>query len=151
MYRPALTRRYLAFTSDVGEAFRPIFPPKLVTFTYGISWLYCGTDVALHGYADWKRGYDKEEITRTVVERTIFQSVASMGLPALTIHTQVRVFSNIFKKMGRFQKWGPTMMGLAVIPFLPVFDHPVEHSLNYVFDRFWPSKHPRSHDDTKTE
>ncbi len=27
-------------TSDVGEAFRPIVPPSLVTAAYGISWLY---------------------------------------------------------------------------------------------------------------
>jgi fission process protein 1 len=27
-------------TSDVGEAFRPIVPPSIVTAAYGISWLY---------------------------------------------------------------------------------------------------------------
>lgn len=35
-YSPLVTRlfRYLAFTSDVGEAFRPIAHPSLVTLSY---------------------------------------------------------------------------------------------------------------------
>ncbi|KAG6849661.1 hypothetical protein H0H93_006503 [Arthromyces matolae] len=32
--------RYIAYTSDVGEAFRPVVPPWVVTAAYGISWLY---------------------------------------------------------------------------------------------------------------
>ena len=35
---PLMTSSYQ--TSDVGEAFRPIVPPSLVTAAYGISWLY---------------------------------------------------------------------------------------------------------------
>lgn len=27
-------------TSDVGEAFRPVVPPAVVTAAYGVSWLY---------------------------------------------------------------------------------------------------------------
>lgn len=42
--------RYLAYTSDVGEAFRPIVPPLVVTAAYGISWLYLGLDVGYEGY-----------------------------------------------------------------------------------------------------
>ena len=142
--------RYLAFTSDVGEAFRPIFPPRLVTTTYAISWLYCAADVAFYGYSDYKQGKDSSSITRTLVTRSVFQSIASMGLPALTIHSTVRVFGKLFAKMGRYQRWGPTAMGLAVIPFLPVFDHPVEHSLDYIFSRFWPeSKGASNNEETK--
>lgn len=32
--------RYLAYTSDVGEAFRPIVNPKIVSAAYAISWSY---------------------------------------------------------------------------------------------------------------
>lgn len=32
--------RYFAYTSDVGEAFRPIVNPKIVTTAYAISWTY---------------------------------------------------------------------------------------------------------------
>jgi fission process protein 1 len=46
----AASTRYLAYTSDVGEAFRPIVPPVVVTAAYGISWLYLGLDVGYEGY-----------------------------------------------------------------------------------------------------
>lgn len=32
--------RYLAYTSDVGEAFRPVVPRWIVRSAYGVSWLY---------------------------------------------------------------------------------------------------------------
>jgi hypothetical protein len=40
--RPLLipASRYLAYTSDVGEAFRPVVNPKVVTSAYGISIAY---------------------------------------------------------------------------------------------------------------
>ena len=111
--------RYLAYTSDVGEAFRPIVSPKIVTGAYAISWGYVICDVSYEGYKDYKKGSDRSHITRTVLERSLFQSIASMALPAFTIHTQVHLFSKVFKKIGRFQKWGPTCMGFALIPFIP--------------------------------
>ena len=134
--------RYLAYTSDVGEAFRPLLPAAVVKSAYGVSWAYCGLDVALEGEKDHKSGKDSKEVTRTVVKRSIFQSVASMALPAFAIHTQVRAFSYVFKRLGRFQRWGPTCMGLVLVPFLPVFfDKPCEHVLDYMFDHLWPSKY----------
>lgn len=48
--------RYLAYTSDVGEAFRPIVPPAVVTAAYGISWLYLGLDVSYEGYKSHHAG-----------------------------------------------------------------------------------------------
>ena len=32
--------RYLAYTSDVGEAFRPVVPRWIVRSAYGVSWAY---------------------------------------------------------------------------------------------------------------
>ena len=111
--------RYLAYTSDVGEAFRPIVHPKIVTGAYAISWGYVICDVSYEGYKDYKKGSDRTHITRTVLERSLFQSIASMALPAFTIHTQVKIFKKVFNKLGKFQKWGPTCMGFALIPFIP--------------------------------
>lgn len=48
--------RYLAYTSDVGEAFRPIVPPAIVSAAYGISWLYLGLDVSYEGYKSHHAG-----------------------------------------------------------------------------------------------
>ena len=35
-----VVHRYVAYTSDIGEAFRPVVPPWLVTAAYGVSWAY---------------------------------------------------------------------------------------------------------------
>lgn len=32
--------RYVAYTSDIGEAFRPVVPPSVVTAGYAVSWAY---------------------------------------------------------------------------------------------------------------
>lgn len=52
-FRPVLiaSSRYLAYTSDVGESFRPVVAPKTVTAAYGISWAYLIGDVV---YESWK-------------------------------------------------------------------------------------------------
>jgi len=140
----------------MGEAFRPVVPLWLVRGTYGISWLYVFGDVAWEGYKDNERGGN---VPRTVVKRTIFQSIASMALPALTIHQTgryfylvvhvsdkqhpplVHLFSMVLNKVGRFRKWGPTIAGLSVVPALPyLYDHPVEHAVDWTFDKVWPEK-----------
>lgn len=42
--------RYTAYTSDIGEAFRPVVAPWVVTSAYGISWLYLLGDVSYETY-----------------------------------------------------------------------------------------------------
>jgi fission process protein 1 len=96
------------------------------------------------------------------VKRAVFQSLASMSvhvcfhitlishltshwiltmthraLPAFTIHTAVnqakKAFTNVQNK--RVKTWGPTISGLAIVPFLPyVFDHPVETATDKAFE-----------------
>jgi len=132
--------RYSAYTSDVGESFRPIIHPRLVTASYAISWAYVIGDVAYEGYkARHHHGYQTKDVGQVMVKRSVFQSVASMALPAFLIHTQVKLASHAFKKIGRFQKWGPTIAGLCLIPALPyLLDHPVEKVVDWTFDRVWP-------------
>ena len=44
--RPMCSELNCFQTSDVGEAFRPVVPPLVVTAAYGISWLYLAGCVA---------------------------------------------------------------------------------------------------------
>jgi len=140
------TTRYFAYTSDVGEAFRPVAPPWVVTAAYGISWLYVSADVAYESYKAYHRGPSPIEaanfseptrVALATVQRVTFQSIASMGLPALTIHTVVaqsrKAFRNATSQKVRI--WGPTVTGLSIVPILPyLFDHPVEKATDYTFD-----------------
>lgn len=165
------SHRYIAYTSDVGESFRPVAHPYLITLGYGVSWAYLLGDV---GYASWmvkmknegryhpglmpwdevpKEGNQleaekyRQQVGNSLAEtdwrvqfakRGIFQAVASMGLPAFTIHLAVRYSSVMFKnaKSKPVRAYGPVAVGLGIVPFLPyVFDEPVEHAVDYIFDK----------------
>ncbi|KIJ70485.1 hypothetical protein HYDPIDRAFT_105223 [Hydnomerulius pinastri MD-312] len=139
--------RYVAYTSDVGEAFRPVVPPAIVTAAYGVSWLYLSADVSYEAYKAHRRGPSPleaahySEPTRVglvAVKRAVFQSIASMALPAFTIHSLVSrskpIFASRFKSP-RIRTWGPTLTGLAAVPMLPyVFDEPVEKAVDVVWE-----------------
>jgi fission process protein 1 len=62
------------------------------------------------------------------VKRSVFQGLASMALPAFTIHTAVKQTSNalVNSKNITLKRWGPTAVGIGIVPALPyLFDHPV--------------------------
>jgi hypothetical protein len=71
----------------------------LVQLTYGISWTYVIGDVAWEGYkARTHRHEDPKTVAGLVLERAIFQSIASMLIPMCLIHTQVSVFQKIISR-----------------------------------------------------
>ncbi|KAI1468856.1 mitochondrial 18 KDa protein-domain-containing protein [Daldinia caldariorum] len=163
--------RYVAYTSDIGESFRPVAHPWLVRAAYGVSWAYIVGDVSYEGYKAYLKNQRKmnpqlvlserqqkviglstpapadakpevvsplEDYRVVMLQRAIFQSVASMGLPAFTIHSVVkysgRAMRNVKNKTLRV--WGPIGLGLAVVPFLPtLFDKPVENAVEWMFHK----------------
>lgn len=76
---------------------------------------------------------------RTVMaQRAIFQGVASMGLPAFTIHSIVKYSGRALKNNSnvRIRSYGPIGLGLAAVPFLPfIFDKPVEEAVEWTFHK----------------
>ncbi|KAI0515306.1 mitochondrial 18 KDa protein-domain-containing protein [Xylaria bambusicola] len=167
--------RYVAYTSDIGESFRPVAHPWLVRGAYGVSWAYILGDVSYEGYkAYWHNqrvlnpqlelserqqkatGLSSvvptqatpgvvsplEDYRTVMVQRGIFQSVASMGLPAFTIHSVVRYSGRALKdvKNKTLRVWGPIGLGLSVVPFLPrLFDAPVENAVEWLFHKGFES------------
>jgi fission process protein 1 len=159
--------RYVAYTSDIGESFRPVAHPYWVRGAYAVSWIYLTGDVAHEGYKAYlknqrvlhpelhtehdtptkeeagkklvgavqnmakgltwseKSGAEGTSLTggqvvpgrvsaiedyRTVIaQRAIFQGLASMGLPAFTIHSIVRYSGRAMKdvKNKTLRTWGP--------------------------------------------
>lgn len=153
--------RYVAYTSDIGESFRPIAHPYLVKGAYAVSWLYLAGDVAHEGYKAYLRNQrvlhpelvadasappassDKhaqsatgasqmklgpgvtgpstgvvqpagrvvplEDYRAIMAQRAVFQSLASMGLPAFTIHSIVKYSGRALKdaKNKNIRTWGP--------------------------------------------
>ncbi|WLF79033.1 hypothetical protein PVL30_002784 [Lodderomyces elongisporus] len=162
------SHRYVAYTSDIGESFRPVAHPILVKAGYAVSWLYILGDVSFAAwttkmksegrYIPGLKPWDKEpepsllaaetfkhthntidsDWKLVALKRGIFQSVASMGLPAFTIHSAVRYSSYIFKnsKVAALKTYGPVAIGLGIVPLLPyAFDEPVEHVVDWAFEK----------------
>ncbi|KAI4141252.1 MAG: hypothetical protein L6R39_005437 [Caloplaca ligustica] len=166
--------RYVAYTSDIGESFRPVAHPWLVKGAYGISWAYLIGDVSHEGYKAYLRnrrilhpgmpgvtsvrasdardthpstdpsGFKPghvpaiEDYRSVMAQRAVFQSIASMGLPALTIHSIVRYSGRAMKdvKNTRIRSYGPIGLGLACVPLLPyMFDKPVETAVEWTFHK----------------
>ncbi|KAK6459975.1 mitochondrial 18kDa protein [Scheffersomyces coipomensis] len=164
------SHRYVAYTSDIGESFRPVAHPWLVRMGYGVSWLYILGDVSYFswivklksegrytpGLKPWHNAYPEADPEAAAafktqnpslvdsdwrlvaVKRGIFQSIASMGLPAFTIHSAVRYSSILFKNSGInvLKTYGPVAIGLGIVPVLPyIFDEPVEAVVDWVFEK----------------
>lgn len=135
--------RYVAYTSDIGESFRPVAHPWLIRGAYGVSWAYLIGDVGHEGYKAYLRNQQTrlpgesgitsvrsadarepmstngkshighvpaiEDFRSVMVQRAIFQSLASMGLPAFTIHSIVRYSGRALKsaKNTTVRTYGP--------------------------------------------
>jgi fission process protein 1 len=72
----------------------------------------------------------------------MFQGLASLLLPAVTIHSVVDMAAKVMKRRGAGQfamRWGPSGVGLLMIPLLPtILDEPVEWATERVFHSLWP-------------
>jgi fission process protein 1 len=140
-------QRYVAYTSDIGESFRPVAHPWLVRGAYAVSWAYVAGDVAHEGYKAYCRNQSYlaptlsgtppnatgavaeteavpnrkhipalEDYRTIMAQRALFQSIASMGLPAFTIHSIVRYSGRALKnsKNVTLRTWGPIGVRLRI-------------------------------------
>ncbi|PWN26485.1 hypothetical protein BDZ90DRAFT_233120 [Jaminaea rosea] len=185
--------RYSAYSSELGEAFRPMTKPAVVRGLYAISWTWVSGDVAYAGYKarEQHRRMAEEEkdpalkakriaeelaekakhavqgsdagsqthheqhheggtkisplelsengyIALVSTRRAVLQSLVSMALPAVTVHQTVHYSAPLFNKFftnHRVKAFGPTALGLSLIPFFPLlFDEPGEKFVDGAFD-----------------
>lgn len=70
----------------------------------------------------------------TAADLAIWHTVASMALPAFTIHTIVHQSQKFIQKtraMDKLKRFGPVGLGLACIPFII---HPIDHLTDWAMD-----------------
>lgn len=131
--------RYLGFASDIGESTRPLLDPKYVKGFYAVTWAYIFGDVAYNMYTEHEKSGDNMMVARTGIRVMTFQSVCSVALPTLIIHTAVHQSQRMFVNApGRMKVVGPVLVGLSIIPFLPFIDEPAEEIIHHGFDKYWP-------------
>ena len=65
---------------------------------------------------------------RVAAQTATFQLLASILAPFVVIHTSVDLAKKALASApATLARHGPTVVGLACIPLLPLVDHPIEH------------------------
>ena len=113
----------------------------------GIVGLYCSADVAYNGYMEHEHGGESHHVALTIAHSIIYQGIASILIPYVVIHNSVHISEKrLFKSMSNtaLRHWGPSLVALCIIPFLPIVDEPVEQAVDWLFDHRCP--HSRYND-----
>mmetsp|Transcript_14367 Transcript_14367/g.29797 ORF Transcript_14367/g.29797 Transcript_14367/m.29797 type:complete len:239 (-) Transcript_14367:179-895(-) len=135
--------RYIAYSSDVGESLRPVLKRWQVNLSYGIAGAYVLGETAVAGYRKKEQDCNNEVVAAACAHTALFQFAASLALPAVIIHTVVHQVQHVLDKP-RFTnrptllRYGPSAVGLSIVPFLPLLDPPCEWVIDFLFDRWWP-------------
>ena len=128
--------RYLGYANEVGEAFGPLYP-KYVRPSYGIALLYVGCDTVDKTWKSIQHGDGTIQTLQKSSDALVWQTLASVLIPGKIIHlvtagathTCSMDFATRLPKPLRL--YGPTVIGLATIPFII---HPIDHAVDYLMD-----------------
>ena len=133
--------RPMAYASEFGESFRPFVNPLFVNTMYGVSIFYVAADVGISCYNIREHG--RESQLYTALDQTLWHSMASLALPAVTIHQIVHLSQHhaaprIAKYAPRLGRFSPILFGLGSIPFII---HPLDHIADFIMNntlrKFW--------------
>ena len=127
--------RPMAYASEFGESFRPFVNPYFVNSMYGVSFLYVFADVGISCYNIRDRGRECQIFT--AIDQSVWHSMASLALPAVTIHQIVHLSSKyavprIERFAPKYGRYSPILFGLGSIPFII---HPLDHVADFIMNR----------------
>lgn len=131
--------RLLGYANEVGEAFRPL-APRLVVPSYVVAFAYVAVDTwdkgsrAYHNEAPGSQYSRGAATMAAVVDTGVWQTLASVVIPGLTINRVVALSGPPLLRSAAspaLKRWGPTAIGLAVIPFIV---HPIDTAVHAVMD-----------------
>eukprot|EP01130_Rhizamoeba_saxonica_P002059 TRINITY_DN11865_c0_g1_i1.p1 TRINITY_DN11865_c0_g1~~TRINITY_DN11865_c0_g1_i1.p1 ORF type:complete len:189 (-),score=47.89 TRINITY_DN11865_c0_g1_i1:14-580(-) len=136
--RLLVKQRFVAYTSEVGEAGRSVMKPWMVKAMYGISFAYVFADTGLKMQHEYEISNNTKRSVFTGAYMLTFHGLASLLLPAVTIHTIVKYAkmgiakgtAGFFKKPA-VKQWGPSIIGLGMIPFIV---GPIDHGTEFVME-----------------
>ena len=128
--------RYLGYANEVGEAFGPLYP-KYVRPSYGLAFLYVGCDTADKTWKSVQNGDRTIQTFEKSGDALIWQTLASVLIPGKIIHLVTSSATHASKMdfatriPTPLRLYGPTVIGLATIPFII---HPIDHAVDYLMD-----------------
>ena len=83
--------------------------------------------------------YHRADVLNAAVDSLLWQSLASVVVPGLVINKTVKATTwalqrrNLQKLPASFRRWGPSAVGLALIPFIV---HPIDDAVDSSMNRF---------------
>eukprot|EP00736_Rhodelphis_marinus_P007049 Rmarinus@m.26745 len=133
--------RFLGYSNEIGEAFRLLMRLSWVRFTYAVAGGYVIVDTADKAHP---RSSELDRVDRMVAWREwslphtgdtlLWHTMASIAIPGFTINRVVyscNAFLNAMRASPPVVKWGPTMVGLFVIPLIV---QPIDTAVEYGMD-----------------
>ncbi|XP_060663158.1 mitochondrial fission process protein 1 [Drosophila nasuta] len=122
--------RYMGYSNEVGEAFRPLVPKSIVAASYGMAIGYVCTDTFDKSLRAQMAGSSQREVAIRAADVFSWQMLASVILPGLAINRITAVSKLMLRKSPAIVlKTLPTVIGLASIPL-------IVHPIDSLVDRF---------------
>jgi len=130
------TLRYLGYSNELGEAFRPLVNKSLVRLSYGVAFGYVFSDTIHKGYQVWNTKADHPSklrhylVAEQAVDTLIWQTMASVLIPGYAIHKCVDLSKYVLSRcttptaIRPMVPYIPTAFGLAMIPLII---HPIDY------------------------
>jgi len=131
--------RFLGYANEVGEAFRALVHPRVVTLSYVTAFAYVLADAN-----DKTRNINQMNLKiRKGFDVLIWQTLASVAIPGFTINRICLISAILLRNVRTLspaaRKWTTTGIGLSCIP---IIIKPIDHFVDWVMDKtyrkYWP-------------
>ncbi|EDV95412.1 mitochondrial fission process protein 1 [Drosophila grimshawi] len=124
--------RYMGYSNEVGEAFRPLVPKSIVAASYGMAIGYVCTDTFDKSLRQRMAGATDREVALVGADVFTWQMFASVIIPGLTINRITAASRMLLRNSPGFVlKTVPTIIGLASIPLIV---HPIDKLVDHLMD-----------------
>ncbi|KAG5673980.1 hypothetical protein PVAND_003976 [Polypedilum vanderplanki] len=134
IYRDSLLR-YLGYSNELGESFRPLIDRKLVHASYAAAIAYVFADTYDKSMKTFKSTQSVSKSLITAGDVVTWQMLASVAIPGFTINRICWAVGKGLKEVKlkhKFGKWVPTIVGLMSIPLII---KPIDHSVDLLMDK----------------
>ncbi|XP_034828039.1 mitochondrial fission process protein 1 [Maniola hyperantus] len=128
--------RFIGYSNEVGESFRPVVPVKLVRATYGMAFAYVLADTGDKSWKMFRKGGGPKKVFVETGDALIWQTLASVAVPGLVInrichYTQRYLEKNVPKISHAPRKVAAVAVSLASIPIIV---YPIDKGVSLLMD-----------------
>ncbi|XP_016990612.1 mitochondrial fission process protein 1 [Drosophila rhopaloa] len=124
--------RYMGYSNEIGESFRPLVPKSLVAASYGMAIGYVCTDTFDKTLRLQMEGASPREVAIKGGDVFAWQMLASVAIPGLVINRITWATKRLLSRAPvPILKTVPTLVGLASIPLII---HPIDSMVDRLMD-----------------